>query len=90
MRLSKTQRATLEAITEKDGFLHFMPYMGRFNENAYYFPHSNMGMHVRFATVNALIEAGYVERYDMAYYSNDHRARITPAGRAALAEATHE
>lgn len=37
MKLSKTQLDVLKDLAKEGSFLHFMPYMGSFRPNAYYF-----------------------------------------------------
>jgi len=65
MKLSKTQQEVLDILKEPGNYLHFMEYMGRFNPNAYYFYHNNIGKRIRFNTVQVLLEKGLVIRKEL-------------------------
>lgn len=60
MKLSKTQLEVLKALGQEGSFLHFMPYMGNFRPNPYYFLNLDM-RHIRFNTVEALTTKGLVK-----------------------------
>ncbi len=77
MRLSKTQQEVLNILKEPGSFLHFMEYMGRFNPNAYYFPHNHIGMHIRFSTVCSLLKKKLVVRKKINEWGK-HRIFINP------------
>lgn len=52
--------------------LHYMPYSGRFNPNAYYFRDDTMKRCT--AAAEALLKRGLVEKYDQDW--RGHRLRV--------------
>lgn len=65
MKLSKTQQEVLNILKEPGNYLHFMGYMGKFNPNAYYFSHNNIGKRIRVDTVHVLLKQGLVVRKEL-------------------------
>jgi len=78
MKLSPTQLRVLKDLRQ-DSVLHYMPYMGRFRENAYWFVSESM-RHVRCSTVNRLVKLGLLEVTQKDCFGMDTRARISPRG----------
>lgn len=63
MKLSNTQQDLLNDFKDKSYFLYYMPYMGRFRPNHYYFMNNTM-KHYRSVTIEKLIKLGLLERFD--------------------------
>lgn len=74
-KLTDRQQGLYEAM--KNGAIcYYMPYMGRFNENAYYFRDDN---HARCtAQVKALLSHGLVEIYDQNWRGHKVRKKCMP------------
>jgi hypothetical protein len=82
-KLSATMLSVLIELRKPEAFLHYMPYMGSFRPNPYYFFHESM-KHVRCSTVNGLIERGLAESYDGDRYATNLKVRISEKGRSYL------
>ncbi len=74
-KLSKYQQELLNHLKENNTFLHYMGYMGSFNPSPRYFASETM-KRFKPMTVDILVDAGYLERYDTVKYSNDHKVRL--------------
>lgn len=61
---------------------HFMPYMGRFNEHAYYFLSSTYDRCTR--EIDGLLKRGLVDRIETNRFDNRHNCVINAAGRKLL------
>lgn len=92
-KLSPTQAELLEAMTVKGVIVYYMPYMGRFRPNAYFF-RSDTSKHCT-APAKALEKRGLVERFNVQKYNGHYslRAKAEPQGgadaiRAAINKAT--
>jgi len=73
MKLPKTEQELYDAM-KAGAVVYYMPYMGRFRPNAYYFRSDN---HKRCtAVVKKLLSKDLVERYEQAPFSGDHKIRI--------------
>lgn len=70
--LSKTQRELYEAMLNGET-VHYMPYLGRFRPDSYYF-RSN-GCRRCTAAAVALLSKGYAERYDEDVRGHKLRAK---------------
>jgi hypothetical protein len=70
-KLSETQRELLDAM-ESGVVVRFMPYMGRFNENEYYYRTDNLKRCT--AAARALEDKGLVEEFDKSF--RGHSLRI--------------
>ncbi len=77
MKLSRTQRAVLERLAQPD--MHF------YATGGFYYPKGQTGLYGERYPAQSLI---VLKRYGFIEFSKhgivSHRARITPAGRAAL------
>lgn len=69
-QLPPTQKELLAAM-KKGAVCHYMPYMGRFRPNAYYFRSDTM-KHCT-AAARALVEKGLVEVIDKDQWSERHK-----------------
>jgi len=69
LKLSKPQQDLLNDFKDEGYFLHYMPYMGRFRENPYYFM-SNTMKHYRSVTVEKLIKLGVLGRFNDDGFGN--------------------
>ncbi len=70
MKLPKTQQELLDAM-QSGVVVHYMPYMGRFRPNAYYYRRDT---HKRCtAAAEALLEKGLVEIFDMDWRGHSLR-----------------
>lgn len=69
-KLSKAQNELLKHLNENDTFLHFMPYRGRFNPNAYYFA-SATNKTFRFSTVDVLVKKGLLKIESKGKWGDD-------------------
>ncbi len=72
MKLSKTQQELLDAL-RSGVILHYIPYAGRFNPNAYYFRSDNMKRCT--AAAEALIAKGFAEVYAKDWRGHKVRAK---------------
>ena len=81
IKLSKAQRDVLIHLVENDTFLHYMPYMGQFRPNAYWFANSTM-KRFRWDTVRKLIELRLI-KHDKSIFA-DGLGYITQAGKDIL------
>jgi hypothetical protein len=71
-KLSKTQQELLDAITGGTR-VHYMPYMGNFNEKAYYFRCDTLKR--RTAAARALLEKGLVEKCNTDFRGHGLKAK---------------
>jgi hypothetical protein len=85
MKLTKRQLDVLMQLAEDSNFAHYMPYMGRMNENAYYFLHSNMQKVTQ--QIRVLRKAGLVDVIGRDPFGDNHRAVINSKGMAVVKEA---
>lgn len=86
-KLTPKMREVLEGLAKPKVSAYFMPYMGRFNPDAYWYTSDDTERCT--SQVNALINRGLVSithRDDL----RGHRAAITPAGREALKQSEVE
>lgn len=73
-KLSKTQQEVYDQLLAGE-YCHYMRYMGRFNPTPYYFMHGTMRRCT--AQVNALLEKGLAERFDVDRFG-EHKVRAKP------------
>lgn len=81
-KLTAAQIQTLQELAKPGNAAHYMPYMGRFNQSAYWYIESTRGKFTR--QIEKFISLGYARKHDVTW--SGAKATITPAGRAALAE----
>jgi hypothetical protein len=83
MKISKTQQELYDAM--KNGVkVSYMPYMGRFRPNAYYFRYDNNKRVT--AAAEALLKRGLAEKYDKDWRGHMLRAKAEPQPEAAQPE----
>lgn len=75
-KLSKTQQELYEAM-RAGAICFYMPYMGRFRPNAYYF-RNDTNAHCSTAA-RALLKKGLVELFEKEKYSGSHKLRVKSA-----------
>lgn len=81
-KLTDRQLAVLKELSAKGAVAHYMPYMGRFNENPYWFLSTTMNRATR--EINALKERGFIDVTAKDRFGNQTIATINDKGRKVL------